>query len=244
MSTERIQAALRDATDTKDVVIDAGVLTSVGEIFSRTFGDVPAVVVADENTYKVAGEEVHRRLMAAGRTMVDPYVFPGRPTLRAEYGNITTLVGWLRTHDAIPVAVASGTLNDIVKRAAHECDRPYMTARAVRQSLALHRKWAEAAPTNYAAPYELIQGVWMRARGDRRRAEQHLARAIALAEQHQLPLISGLAHEEAGALHAQAGRAAASRAMIRTAHLRWVGMGMTVRDVGCQVTASPVGARA
>ncbi len=109
MSTERIQAALRDATDTKDVVIAAGVLTSVGEVFSRTFGDVPAVVVADENTYQAAGEEVHRRLMGAGRTMVDPYVFPGRPALRAEYGNITTLAGWLRTHDAIPVAVASGT---------------------------------------------------------------------------------------------------------------------------------------
>ena len=50
MSTERIQAALRDATDTKDVVIAAGVLSSVGEVFDRNFGDVPAVVVADENT--------------------------------------------------------------------------------------------------------------------------------------------------------------------------------------------------
>jgi predicted ATPase/class 3 adenylate cyclase len=104
------------------------------------------------------------------------------------------------------------------------------TARAVRQSLALHRKWAEAAPANYAAPYELIQGVWLRARGDRRRAEEHLGRAIALAEQHQLPLISGLAHEEAGALHAQAGRAAVSRAMIRAAHQRWLGIGMAVRS--------------
>ena len=65
-------------------------------------------------------------MKAAGRTVLDPYVFPGRPTLHAEYGNITTLAGWLRTHDAIPIAVASGTLNDIVKRASHECDRPYL----------------------------------------------------------------------------------------------------------------------
>ena len=77
MSTERIQAALRDATDTKDVVIAAGVLSSVGEIFDRSFGDVPAVVVADENTYEVAGDEVHRQLKAAGRKVLDPYVFPG-----------------------------------------------------------------------------------------------------------------------------------------------------------------------
>jgi class 3 adenylate cyclase len=100
----------------------------------------------------------------------------------------------------------------------------------VRQSLALHRKWAAVAPANFAAPYELVEGVWARARGDRRLAEQHLGLAIALAEQHQLPLISGLAHEEAGALHAQAGRASVSRAMIRTAHQRWLSLGMAVRS--------------
>ena len=32
----------------------------------------------------------------------------------------------MREHDAIPIAVGSGTVNDIVKRAAHECDRPYL----------------------------------------------------------------------------------------------------------------------
>ena len=40
-----------------DAVIAAGALSSVGEIFERAFGDSPAVVVADENTYEVAGEE-------------------------------------------------------------------------------------------------------------------------------------------------------------------------------------------
>jgi glycerol-1-phosphate dehydrogenase [NAD(P)+] len=126
VSTERIKAALPDATDTKDVVIGAGVLDSVDEVFGRSFGDQPAVVVADENTFKVAGEQVQQQLQAARRTLVQPYVFPGQPTLRAEYGNITTLVESLRGHDALPVAVASGTLNDIVKRAAYECDRPYL----------------------------------------------------------------------------------------------------------------------
>ena len=55
MNTERIEAALRTATDTADVVIGAGGLSSVDEMFSRNFGDQPAVVVADENTFKVAG---------------------------------------------------------------------------------------------------------------------------------------------------------------------------------------------
>ena len=35
--------------------------------------------------------------------------------------------------------------------------RDRATARAVRESLALHRKWAAASPANYAAPYELIE---------------------------------------------------------------------------------------
>ena len=46
--------------------------------------------------------------------------------LYAGYDNIETLREALREHDAVPVAVGSGTLNNIVKRAAYECDRPYM----------------------------------------------------------------------------------------------------------------------
>lgn len=104
------------------------------------------------------------------------------------------------------------------------------TAHAVRRSLALHRKWTAAAPANYAAPSELLKGVWARARGDLRRAERHLDLAIAFAEEHQLPLISGLAHEEAAALYAQTGRVSLSELMVRTAHQRWLSMGMAVRS--------------
>jgi len=123
---ERIGAAMRDATDTQEVTIDTGALASVAELFEQSFGDRTAVVVADENTFALAGEEVQERLEAAGRKTVEPYVFSSHPMLYAGHDNIETLVGALREHDAIPVAVGSGTLNDIVKCAAHECDRPYM----------------------------------------------------------------------------------------------------------------------
>ena len=46
MNTERIDAALSNAPDTADVAIGSGVLLSVDEMFRRTFGDRPAVVVA------------------------------------------------------------------------------------------------------------------------------------------------------------------------------------------------------
>lgn len=126
MSSERITAALRLAGDTKSVTTGSGVLARADAIFAETFGDAPAVVVADGHTWEAAGRQVQEHLEAGGRTLEDPYVFPGDPTLYAEYGNITTLAESLRGHDAIPVAVGAGTLNDIVKRAAYETDRPYM----------------------------------------------------------------------------------------------------------------------
>ena len=124
--TQRVESALREATDTRAVMIGENVLASVPALFHRVFGDRTAVVVADENTTRAAGEIVQQRFDAAGRDRRDPFVFPGRPALHAEYGNIERLSGWLREHDAIPVAVGSGTLNDIVKRAAHECGRGYL----------------------------------------------------------------------------------------------------------------------
>ncbi|MGB3634861.1 MAG: sn-glycerol-1-phosphate dehydrogenase [Rubrobacteraceae bacterium] len=126
MSGERINAALQEASDTQDVVIGAGTLASVGEVLEKNFGDRTAVVVADENTFEAAGKEVQQHLEEAGCELVESYIFPGEPTLYAEYGNIETLVEALGENEAIPVAVGAGTLNDIVKRASYECNRPYM----------------------------------------------------------------------------------------------------------------------
>ena len=84
------------------------------------------MVVADENTFEVAGRAVQERLEAAGRTLEEPYVFPGKPTIHGDYENIKPLIESLRGHDAIAVAVGAGSLNDIAKRASYECERPYM----------------------------------------------------------------------------------------------------------------------
>ncbi len=126
MDEHRVDEALREATDTEQVVIGEGTLDAVADVFEGNFGDRPAVVVADENTFEVAGATVNRTLEASGRDVMEPFVFGGRPTLHAEYENIEAAVQSLRRHQAIPVAVGSGTVNDIVKRASHECDRPYM----------------------------------------------------------------------------------------------------------------------
>ena len=122
----QIQQALKTATDTQDVALGEDAISAVGGVFQRSFGDRQATIVADGTTWELAGEGVQRSLADAGCTLVDPYIYPGRPTLYAKYENVPPLVEALREHDAIPVAVGSGTLNDLVKRATFECDRPYM----------------------------------------------------------------------------------------------------------------------
>ncbi len=126
MDTERVQAALRDASDTRHLVIEAGALASVAAAFEEGFGRGAAVVVADEITFEVAGRAVHERLTAAGGVVETPVVFPGAPTLYADFANVLTLEDRLRETDAVPVAVGSGTLNDLTKLAAHRLGRPYM----------------------------------------------------------------------------------------------------------------------
>jgi glycerol-1-phosphate dehydrogenase [NAD(P)+] len=126
MGQERINAALREASDTRRVVIGAGALDALEETFAQCFEHASAVVIADENTFAVAGLAVHERLFAAGRALEPPIVFPRTPALYADFENVLALEDQLRNLDAIPLVVGSGTLNDITKLAAHRAGRQYM----------------------------------------------------------------------------------------------------------------------
>ncbi|MBV9820547.1 MAG: sn-glycerol-1-phosphate dehydrogenase [Solirubrobacterales bacterium] len=127
MNTERLDSALRQVQDTEHVIIGARVLDSAAELFHTSFGDQPAVIVADETTFKLAGQTLERRLRDAGRDVLDAHVFPAHPTLHADYEHIERLASALGQQAAVPIAVGSGTINDIAKRAAHECERRYLT---------------------------------------------------------------------------------------------------------------------
>lgn len=126
MDYNRITAALRDASDTHHLLIGTGVLNEVGNVLEQAFGHQPVVVVADDNTYAVAGEAVCERLSSAGWMVEEPVVFPGTPALYASFENVLALEEKLRPTSAVPIAVGSGTLNDITKLAAHRAGRQYM----------------------------------------------------------------------------------------------------------------------
>ena len=126
MDLARIDAALRDATDTRIVVISSGALAGVAHMLAKCFGDRAAILIADENTYAAAGSVVKQQLDAAGRQVADSIVFPRQPELYADYDTVLQLEAQLRDHEAVPVVVGSGTLNDVTKLAAHHLDRAYM----------------------------------------------------------------------------------------------------------------------
>ena len=126
MDYNRIDAALRHANDTRHLLIGTGILNDVGNVLEQAFGHQPAVVVADDNTYAVAGKALCERLRSTGWIVEEPVVFPGTPPLYASFENVLALEEKLRTTSAVPIAVGSGTLNDITKLAAHRAGRQYM----------------------------------------------------------------------------------------------------------------------
>lgn len=127
MKRTRIQDALQAASETEAFISGPGCRTQTPAVFQQYFPETIALVVADEITFGVAGKEVYELLQRTGLKTLDPFVFPGQPVLHADYVHIERLRDFLKVHPhAIPIAVGSGTINDLVKRAAYEVNRRYM----------------------------------------------------------------------------------------------------------------------
>ena len=110
----RIEDALKAANETCALRIGSEVLNEVAVMFKEQFPGKRAVVVADETTWDVAGKKVEEELKKAGVRLQPAFIFT-QPDLYAEYSYIDLLVESLKEHDAIPVAVGSGTINDLTK---------------------------------------------------------------------------------------------------------------------------------
>ncbi|MCX6904588.1 MAG: sn-glycerol-1-phosphate dehydrogenase, partial [Verrucomicrobia bacterium] len=117
--------ALRAARETRCLEIGEGVLRETPRVFRELFGSQPAVIVADENTFAAAGHGVQEAFQGAQNSVLEPFVFRA-PDLYAEHRFVVELERSLRRHGAIPVAVGSGTINDLTKLAAHRTSRSYL----------------------------------------------------------------------------------------------------------------------
>src|SRR5437870_4432189 len=118
-----VERALRSASHTRLLVAEPGIRHQAASLFSREFGSQSAIVISDENTFSAAGREVRDSFLSA---QLSAEVFIFGPHVYADERCVSELVAALGKTNAIPVAVGSGTLNDLTKLAAHRLSRPYM----------------------------------------------------------------------------------------------------------------------
>lgn len=121
----KVESALARTTDTKALIIGKGVVSRTSEVFNQLFAGKKAIIVADTNTWKVAGEAVYASLQAAGIDQDEPFIF-NDPDLYAEWKFVEQLKAHLEPRDVIAVAVGSGVINDLTKYTSHILGRKYM----------------------------------------------------------------------------------------------------------------------
>jgi glycerol-1-phosphate dehydrogenase [NAD(P)+] len=112
--------------ETREILLGSRLLSGFPEVFRRHYAGQPAILVADPNTFAAAGRAVLEALAGSGHTCAQPYVLAD-PRLYAEHGYVVELEAALARAPGIPVAVGSGTINDLTKLAAHRLERPYVS---------------------------------------------------------------------------------------------------------------------
>jgi len=104
------------------------VTAQAAELFRELFpAATKALVVDDVNTKRVAGDRVVELLKAAGIDVVEYVICPDGSWFHATYDKVEEVRDVIKAHlPAIPVAVGSGTINDLVKRGSEEAGVRYM----------------------------------------------------------------------------------------------------------------------
>ena len=121
----KVESALQRTTDTKDLIIGAGVVARTAEMFAKLFPGQTAIIVADLNTWEVAGKAVFASLEAAGIPQEKPFIFTDEE-LYAEWKHVEKLQAHLANVEAVAIAVGSGVMNDLTKYVSHTLSRKYM----------------------------------------------------------------------------------------------------------------------
>lgn len=123
---DRIEKALRYVDETKRVVIGEKNLHEAVSLFKECFPGRSAVMIADQNTFQVAGNIVQNYLESENSVGVHPPFLFSKQEFCADREHTDQIVELLKANDAVPIAVGSGTINDIVKLASYETGRAYM----------------------------------------------------------------------------------------------------------------------
>ena len=109
--------ALPENIETKVFVLDSNALTETPKVLQKYFPGRKVQIVADGNTWRVAGEKVQALCRAAGLQEYEPIILPAEPKPHPDYA-LSQLLAEKFAGDCVPVAVGSGVINDLVKCAS------------------------------------------------------------------------------------------------------------------------------
>src|SRR5680860_35685 len=129
LSRSLIDEVLERAATTHHLVVEPNGMVAIAPLVADLFPGRPVVIVADEITHGIAGVRIRTVLESAGHPMHEPVILRGAPVLRPDTRHVTAIRNRLSEAGApvVPLAVGSGSINDLTKRAAHELKLPYIS---------------------------------------------------------------------------------------------------------------------
>lgn len=122
---QRISDALKKAADTRVFEMGSGILSRTGAIFKELFPERSAVIIADCNTWKTAGQAVLGQLTSSG-VECGAFIFPDRE-FHADWAHLQQVESVLRSSGAVAVSVGSGTINDLCKLSSQHLGQSYLS---------------------------------------------------------------------------------------------------------------------
>ena len=109
--------SIPDGIMTKIFVLDHNALPQIPDVLKELWPESAPWIVADGNTWRVAGEKVQQILDTAGMTGASPLILPAVPKPHPDY-DLACRIAEMIPENAVPIAVGSGVINDLVKTAA------------------------------------------------------------------------------------------------------------------------------
>ena len=122
---ETIARGLARSSSIADITLQSGALAMTPRLLAEHFEGRSTRIVADENTWLAAGAALEASLRTAGIN-VEAHVFPAKPKPKPSVELASGLMEFLAHDDAVPIAVGSGVINDLVKFASFQLGRPYL----------------------------------------------------------------------------------------------------------------------
>ena len=123
-----IEEILKETPDTKACRLGPGVTNEAAALFKELFPEAKRVIVVDDvNTKRVAADRVIALLKAASLDVAEYTICPDGSWFHATYDRVEEVREAIRAAGCpVPVAVGSGTINDLVKRGSEELGLRYM----------------------------------------------------------------------------------------------------------------------